>query len=99
LAVAEKTRGAFLLHDNNSVVFLDPIDKARTEYAVHLATTDNPNGVVRSVQKFRQQIFGTPGLKRIYGTSDDPQVQRMLRIAGLNVLKSDKPKFAWMAEE
>ena len=92
-------RKAVLLHDANTVLLLDPIDKTRKKYAVHLATTDSPIGVVRSVKSFYPKIFGIPGLECIYGDAKDPQTIRMIRTAGYNMLKSDNPKFTWMAKD
>jgi hypothetical protein len=99
ISVAIDERNAVLLHDAGSVVLLDPIDKSRKKYSVHLATVDSPMGVVRSVQKLRPKIFSTPGLEWIYGDTKDQQVIRMLRTAGYQVLKSDDPNYTWMAKE
>lgn len=99
VSVAIDKKKAVLLHDANTVVLLDPIDKDRKKYAVHMASVDSPIGVVRSVKNLHQKIFGIPGLECIYGDAKDQQVIRMVRTAGYNVLKSDNPKFTWMAKD
>lgn len=90
--------GAQVLHDNKSVVILEPIEKSKKDFKVHLFTVDSPLGVVRSVQKIVAQIQQVPGLERVYGNAKDPQVIQMLRTAGVAVQKPDKKDYTWMAE-
>jgi hypothetical protein len=98
IAIAMDKRKAFILHDNKSVLLLDPIDKDRRKYAVHLFTVDSPIGLLRSVKNLIPEIQGVYGLEYVYGNTKDPQVIQMIRAAGVDVLKSDNPKFTWMAE-
>jgi hypothetical protein len=98
IALAIDTKGAQVMHDNKSVVVLEPIGKSKSEFQVHLFTADSPVGLVRSVKSIVAQIEQIPGLERVYGDAKDEQVIQMLRTAGVAVQKSDKPKFTWMAE-
>ena len=99
VSIAVDKRKAIILHDNKSVLLLDPIDEERSKYAVHLFTADSPVGIVRSLKNLYPDVFGVYGLEYIYGNTKDPQVIRMVRNAGVNVLKSDDPKFTWMAKD
>jgi hypothetical protein len=98
IALAIDTKGARVMHDNKSVVVLEPIEKSKSDFQVHLFTVDSPVGLVRSVKSIVAQIEQIPGLERVYGDTKDKQVIQMLRTAGVAVQKSDKPKFTWMAE-
>ena len=98
IALAIDTKGAQVMHDNKSVVVLEPIGKSKSEFQVHLFTVDSPIGLVRSIKSIVAQIEQVPGLERVYGDTKDEQVIQMLRTAGVAVQKSDKPKFTWMAE-
>lgn len=98
VAMAMDKHGAKLLHDNKSVVILEPIEKSKKDFQVHLFTADSPVGVVRSVQRLKQKVFSTPGLEAIYGNTKDKQVIQMLKTAGLSVQDSDKSHFTWMAK-
>ena len=98
IALAIDTKGAQVMHDNKSVVVLEPIGKSKSEFQVHLFTADSPVGLVRSIKSIVAQIEQVPGLERVYGDTKDKQVVQMLRTAGVAVQESDKPKFTWMAE-
>ena len=91
-------KGAEIFHDNKSVVVLEPIEKSKSDFQVHLFTVDSPPGLVRSIQKIVTQIQAVPNLQRVYGNAKDPQVIKMLRTAGVAVQKPDKDGFTWMAE-
>jgi len=96
--VAVDKRKAKLLHDNKTVVILDPIDAKAGEYDVHLFTADNPQGVASSVMKLVQQARTIPQARKAYFSSTAPQIARLLRMAGVQLTKADKKGFAWMAE-
>lgn len=98
IAQAIDNKGAKVLHDGKSVVVIEPIEKSKKDFQVHLFTADSPIGLVRSVRNMVAQIQQMPGLERVYGDAKDPQVIQMLRTAGVAVQKSDKPKFTWMAK-
>lgn len=98
IAKAIDTKGAKVLHDGKSVVVIEPIEKSKKDFQVHLFTVDSPIGLVRSVRNMVAQIQQMPGLERVYGDAKDPQVIQMLRTAGVAVQKSDKSKFTWMAK-
>ncbi len=91
-------KGGKIFHDNKSVVVLEPLGKSKKDFEVHLFTVDASLGLVRSVQKIIEQIRQVPGLERVYGDAEDPQVIKMLRTTGLDVQESDKKNFTWMAE-
>jgi hypothetical protein len=97
LAVAMDKHKAKMFHDNKSVVILEPIKGSQTDFEVHLFTADSPMGIVRSVQRITQQIAAVPKLERVYGQAK-PQVIQMLRTSGLQVEKSDKKDYNWMAK-
>ena len=98
VAMAMDKRGAQLLHDNKSVVILEPIEKSKKDFQVHLFTADSPVGLVRSVQAMVNQIKQIPSLERVYGDTKDKQVIQMLKTAGVSVQDSDKSQFTWMAK-
>lgn len=98
VAMAMDKRGAQLLHDNKSVVILEPIEKSKSDFQVHLFTADSPVGLVRSVQAMVNQIKQIPNLERVYGDTKDKQVIQMLKTAGVSVQNSDKSQFTWMAK-
>lgn len=96
--VAVDKRKAKLLHDNKTVVILDPIDAKAGEYDVHLFTVDTPQGLATSGMKLVQQAKNTPELRKAYFSSTSSQIARLLRMAGVQLTKADKKGFAWMAE-
>lgn len=98
IARAIDKKGAKVLHDGKSVVVVEPIEKSKKDFQVHLFTADSPIGLVRSVRNMVGKIQKMPGLERVYGDAKDPQVLQMLRTAGVDVQKSDKSKFTWMAK-
>ena len=95
--IALDRRNAKLLHDNKSVAIIEPLDEGRTEYEVHLFTVDNPMSLVRSVKNLGSQIRSVPKLERVYGKAN-PEVIKMLKVAGFPVAQSDKKEFNWMAK-
>lgn len=98
VAIAMDKRKAKLLHDNKTVVILDPIDAKAGEYDVHLFTVDTPQGLATSGMKLVQQAKNTPELRKAYFSSTSSQIARLLRMAGVQLTKADKKGFAWMAE-
>jgi hypothetical protein len=98
VSVAVDKRGAKVLHDDRSVVVVEPIRGSKAKYSLHLFTADSPIGLVRSVKNLVPQIQKIPGLEFVYGDTENPQLVRLIRAAGVDVLKSDNQKFTWMAK-
>jgi hypothetical protein len=99
LAAVEKlvTSGnGVLLKDNNSVLLLVRLGEGLVE--LHLYTLDKPITVAKSIKYFIKKIKESD-LKAVYGTAPmDSPVVKMLNISGVNVEKSNLPKYQWMAK-
>ena len=86
--------GAILLHENNSVLLLIPIEGNSLE--LHLYTVDSPLTLAQSLKKFIGKIRASD-VTAVYGSGDVPQLLDLLRRLGVDVEQSDRPNYKWMA--
>lgn len=98
VAVAVDKKKAVMLHDNKSLLILEPIGKSKHEFSAHLFTADAPTGLVRSMKTLRAQMIRSSQFKHIYSASLDQKILKLLDAAGFDVQKSDKKDFKWMVE-
>lgn len=90
-----KSKNAILLRHGDSILMVNKIKPHEAE--LHLFTVETPIALMGSVKDFFDKLKQSD-LKRAYGKADNPQILKMLRMAGVDVLKSDKPKYNWMME-
>ena len=84
---------ALVLQENNSILLVIQLGGNNVE--IHLFTTDSPSMVIDSVKKFIKKIKDSE-VKNVYmPTPDDPNIIKVLKRLGLDVQKSDRPKYAW----
>lgn len=91
-------RKAKLLHDNASVIILDPIEGSKSAYNLHLFTADKPQGLAKSAKVLLQQVRALPGVQKVYGTTKNNQLLRLLKMTGVNVMEPDRKGYTWMTE-
>lgn len=96
--IAIDKRKAKLLHDNKSVVILEPINGKQNSFDLHLFTADTPMGVANSAKNFLRQIYAMNGVQKVYGTTKNQQLIRLLKMTGVNVQESDLDGYTWMTE-
>jgi len=86
---------ALMLQENNSILLIIQLGDGNVE--IHLFTADSPIKAIDSIKKFIKKVKASE-IKRLYGpTPDDPNIINALSKLGLNVMESDRPKYAWMA--
>jgi hypothetical protein len=89
-------KAGIILQQNDSILLLANLGKNNAE--LHLYTLDPPLKLARSLKYFIDQIKASD-LKRVYGTiAFDAPILRMLRDFGIDIQKSDNPKYQWMAK-
>lgn len=96
--IAMDKKKAKLLHDNASVVILEPIGGSENAYNLHLFTADSPQGLAKSAKALLQQVQGIPGIQKVYGTTKNNQLLRLLKMTGVNVMDADRKGYTWMTE-
>jgi hypothetical protein len=96
LAVSKivKQGAGLLLQQGDSVLLLVNLGKGAVE--LDLFTVEQPIKLAKSVKYFIDQIHKAPDLERAYGT-DVGLDSKMLKDLGIDVQKSDNPKYQWMA--
>ena len=88
-------KAGILFQKNDSVLLLINLGGGNVE--LHLYTLDPPLKLARSLKYFIDKIKDSD-LKRVYGTIEfNAPVLNMLRDFGIDVQKSDLPKYQWMA--
>lgn len=88
---------AHLIQHGNSLLFLVNIDKKSAE--VGFFTSDSPQKIKSAMLYFIEQIKKS-GFKKVYGEDGGPVLAKSLQLLknlGVNVQKSDNPKFDFMA--
>lgn len=78
----------------DSVLFLNRIAPGEAE--LHLFTADKPQALMAALKDFIKRVRESD-LKAVYGKADNPQIVQALRMVGVQVQDSDKPKYNWMA--
>jgi Fic family protein len=92
--------GSLLLNKNNSVLLLVPNSKTSAE--LHLFTMDSPATLVKSLKYFVDKIKASD-IEKVYGIANAKQkkdlnkVLNILDTMGVDVQRSDNPKYFWMA--
>jgi ABC-type uncharacterized transport system substrate-binding protein len=95
-----KSKGGFLIQKNNSLMLIISIAKGVAE--VHFFIADDSAKLKDSMAKFAKQLKSSE-LKTIYGTvekqSNDllEEAFTLLQKNGINVQKSNLPRYIWMA--
>jgi hypothetical protein len=93
-------KAAILLQKNDSVLLLINIAKGVAE--LHLFTMDPPAKVADSLKYFVSKIRAS-NLKFVYGKSNEAQdaelqkTLQLLKSMGVDVQKSNIPRYTWMA--
>lgn len=86
---------AIALRSGNSVLILKRIDEGKA--VLHLFTADNGIGVARAVKDFIDKIRQSD-IKEVYGQADNPEILRLLKMLGVEIMESDIPEYNWRAE-
>ena len=84
-----------LLHENNSVLFLRQISPSTAQ--LDLFTQDKPFTLARSLRTFVGKIRRSE-IKKVYGADNPKEILEILKRMKVDVVKSDKPEFTWMAK-
>lgn len=94
VAAHTKKKTAVLLQHGDSVLLIKKISPG--EAALHLFTLDKPMALMQALKNFIARVKAS-GLERVYGKADNPQITQALQAVGVNVQRSDKPQYNWMA--
>ena len=86
-----------LLQKNNSVLFLIRLGEGDVE--LHLYTVDPPQPLASAIQYFIEKIKASD-LKKVYfiKPKSGEQIVRMLKTYGVDIQKSDRKQYAYMAK-
>ena len=90
-----KAKKSLLLRHNDSVLVLNQIAPKQAE--LHLFTVDKPMALIRSIKEFIKKVRASD-LDQVYGQADNPQIVKALEAVGVDVQKSDNPKYNWRAK-
>ena len=94
------SKAAILLQNNDSVLLLINIAKGVVE--LHLFTMDPPKKVIEALKYFVSKIRASD-IKMVYGkgnVAQNPELQKTLQALksiGVDVQKSNLPRYDWMA--
>ena len=94
IAGAIKNKVAFLLQQNDSVLYIKPISEVDAE--IHLFTMDSPLVLAKSISYFFN-ILKKGHYKNFYIKENNPQIIELLKRVGVPVQHSDKPEYNWKA--
>ena len=92
-----KAGNGILLQKNNSVLFLIRLGEGDVE--LHLYTVDPPQSLASAIQYFIKKIQDSD-LKTVYfiKPKSGEQIVRMLKTYGIDIQKSDRKEYAYMAK-
>lgn len=92
-----KAGNGILLQKNNSVLFLIRLGEGDVE--LHLYTVDPPQALASAIQYFIEKIRKSD-LKRVYfiKPKSGEQIVKMLKMYGVDIQKSDRKEYAYMAK-
>ena len=93
-----KQNAAHLIQNGDSLLFITNLDRQNAE--VSIFTADSPLKIKSSLKYFVGQVKQA-GFKRMYGEDGGPVLNKTLKLLGklgLNIQKSDKPGYLWMAD-
>ena len=86
---------AVLLQQNDSVLLLKEIAPRTAE--VHLFTVEKMTKLMSSLKKLLEKLQQS-NIDTIYGKADNPEIIRLMEIAGVPVEESDNPQYNWKAQ-
>jgi len=89
---------AHLVQHGNSLLFLVNLGNKAAE--INFFTADSPQKIKSSMVYFIKQVKNA-GFNKVYGEDGGPILNKTLQLLdklGLNVEKSDSPKYYWMSE-
>jgi hypothetical protein len=93
---AVNSGAAIMLQKNNSLLLVIGLGKTAVE--IHLYTTDAAMALASAIKYFHQRLVESH-IERVYGTEPpDQKIISLMGSVGINVQKSDKPEFSWMAD-
>jgi hypothetical protein len=86
-----------LLQKNNSVLFLIRLGEGNVE--LHLYTVDPPQALAKAIDYFIKKIKDSD-MKKVYfpKLKGDDKIIDVVRMYGIDVQKSDIPRYAYMAK-
>ena len=92
-----KAGNGVLLQKNNSVLFLIRLGDGDVE--LHLYTVDPPQSLASAIQYFIEKIKASD-IKKVYfiKPKSGEQIVRMLKTYGVDIQKSDRKQYAYMAK-
>ena len=92
-----KDGNGVLLQKNNSVLFLIRLGEGDVE--LHLYTVDPPQSLASAIQYFIEKIKASD-LKKVYfiKPKSGEQIVRMLKTYGVDIQKSDRKEYSYMAK-
>ncbi len=92
-----KAGNGILLQKNNSVLFLIRLGEGDVE--LHLYTVDPPQRLAAAIQYFIEKIRNSD-LKKVYfiKPKSGEQIVKMLEMYGVDIQKSDRKEYAYMAK-
>jgi hypothetical protein len=92
-----KAGNGILLQKNNSVLFLIRLGDGDVE--LHLYTVDPPQSLASAIQYFIEKIRNSE-IKKVYfiKPKSGEQIVKMLKTYGVDIQKSDRKQYAYMAK-
>jgi hypothetical protein len=92
-----KSGNGVLLQKNNSLLFLIRLGEGEVE--LHLYTIDPPQSLASAIQYFIEKIRNSE-IKKVYfiKPKSGEQIVRMLKTYGVDIQKSDRKQYAYMAK-
>jgi hypothetical protein len=92
-----KAGNGILLQKNNSLLFLIRLGEGDVE--LHLYTVDPPQSLASAIQYFIKKIQDSD-LKKVYfiKPKSGEQIVRMLKTYGVDIQKSDRKEYSYMAK-
>ena len=92
-----KAGNGILLQKNNSLLFLIRLGEGDVE--LHLYTVDPPQSLASAIQYFIKKIQDSD-LKKVYfiKPKSGEQIVKMLKMYGIDIQKSDRKEYAYMAK-
>ena len=88
-------KNALLLQENDSVVLLTEIAPKTAE--IHLFTVEKMSKLVSSIKGLLEKIKNS-NIDLVYGKADNPEIIRLMQLAGVPVEESDNPNYNWKAQ-
>jgi methionyl-tRNA formyltransferase len=90
-----KSGHTVMLQENNSVLLVTRLGDKKA--MIHLSTVDSPLILRHSLKSFLEKLKASE-VDVIYGDTMNQQLLALMKKIGVNVEKSNLPKFTWMAK-